>query len=641
MQCPKCHSFNPPGSLYCSGCGLSQAQQRKMLEHANQSSVNQAAVKTSTYKKPPQSSLLSSSRPRNSKPIIHPGASSATPKTALSNPLQVFLESGNSLENKFKLNKEIGRGGMGHVYAARDMSLGRDVAVKVLPPHYNEDESVVARFQREARAMASLDHPNIVTVYSIGQDASLHYFVMKLLAGETLAHKLKRQEIGQIEPYSIKTIIELLIQACNGLEHAHDKGLLHRDIKPGNLMINDDYKLTIMDFGIVKRLDNSTVDTVGLKTAHGKIFGTPEYMPPEQAMGKGDYAAGSDIYALAVVAYELLCGRLPFLGDAPLEIILQHIRSPAPNFTGRARGKYPTFERVIQKAMAKTLYDRYSDANEFRNALQGALMNEHSVQMIDMSQSNHNPSPAKQPAKQPAQQPFELLSHDTVNEQSIHHTPDPSPHPVSPSAQQAPYSSSASANASSPQVLGRQMLVKKVVVSDSSTNQSQQSSPLSTETALFAAASDVIIKENAPLVTPPKPATHSTPLPASPTPSSSKPSPSAPLSSSPPLPPPALASQNPFHKDSSHASSAKSSKYEASQAEASSSQSHQTPPKSDPKPSSSSTENSKAVNSFQLRMNTGQSTHASNSPKETAPVKVTPASKRPGHYKGLPIRRKK
>lgn len=439
MQCPQCQSSNPPGSLYCIGCGLSQAEQRKQLESRP---AAQSKPKTAKSSKPYPNKKRSKNTVDNL--TIKPAVTAKN-----TNPLYNFLQSGALLEGKFKLNKEIGRGGMGHVYAAKDISLGREVAVKVLPPHYNDDESVVARFQREARAMASLDHANIVTVYSIGHDAQLHYFVMKLLAGETLAHKIKRQEIGQISPYTIKEVIELLIQACNGLEHAHRKNLLHRDIKPGNLMINQDHKLTIMDFGIVKRLDNSSVETVGLKTAHGKIFGTPEYMPPEQAMGKGDYAPGSDVYALAVVAYELLCGVLPFQGDAPLEIILQHIRAAPPLFKGRAYGKYSTFERVLHKAMSKSLHDRYSNASEFRTALQGALMSEHAVNVMEIASPPH-PIPPQAPTISPDVDDQESFIHNhspinqpmILNHQASSHTNQPSmvyPNLTTPQSNQARY----------------------------------------------------------------------------------------------------------------------------------------------------------------------------------------------------------
>ena len=284
-------------------------------------------------------------------------------------PLEQFLAKGELLEGKFKIAEEIGRGGMGFVYRGVDLSLNREIAVKILPPHYNNDESVVGRFRREARAMASLDHPNIVTVYSIGYEHGLHYFAMKLLHGETLAHTIKRVARGVRAPLEVDEMIDLMIQACNGLEHAHSKSLLHRDIKPGNLMLSAGGSLTIMDFGIVKDLGGT--DSIGLKTAHGKIFGTPEYMPPEQAMGKGDYSPASDLYALAVVGYELLCGELPYVADTPIGIIIQHIRAPIPPLKGRATDRYPLIESIFHKALSKDPRARYESAHELRSALSG------------------------------------------------------------------------------------------------------------------------------------------------------------------------------------------------------------------------------------------------------------------------------
>ena len=244
--------------------------------------------------------------------------------------------------------------------------------ILIIIPTYNEDKNIVARFRREARAMAALDHPNIVTVYSIGHTHNLHYFVMKLLPGETLAYELKRQKLGYHPPLQITQILHLLIQVLNGLEHAHQKGLLHRDIKPGNLMLYSYQKITIMDFGIVKVLDEN-YDSLSLKTAHGKIFGTPEYMPPEQAMGNGEYSPASDLYALAVVGYEMLCGVLPYKGDTPLATIIKHVRAPIPAFRGHAKDRYPLVESIIRKAMSKNPLHRYQSAGEFRNALAEAL----------------------------------------------------------------------------------------------------------------------------------------------------------------------------------------------------------------------------------------------------------------------------
>lgn len=390
MQCTKCKAMVPVGSTHCVVCHTPVATQRSKAIADKKLNISLGTPKNLHNKftlpnnrvAPIQSQVSqhsSISAPARALRSLSPkpqGSSTPVGETRVGNelslhkPLQDFLESGEILDHKFKLNKEIGRGGMGFVYLATDISLNRPVAIKILPPHYNDDQSIVGRFQREARAMASLDHANIVTVYSIGFYANLHYFSMKYLPGETLAHTSKKIILGNRAPFTPLEIIDLMIQACNGLEHAHNKSLLHRDIKPGNLMLSPEGKLCIMDFGIVKRLDDS--DSFGLKTAHGKIFGTPEYMPPEQAMGKGDYSPASDLYALAVVGYELLCGELPYVADTPIGIIIQHIRADVPSLKGRAQNKYPLLNSIFRKCLAKKSQERYASAPDLRAALIGA-----------------------------------------------------------------------------------------------------------------------------------------------------------------------------------------------------------------------------------------------------------------------------
>ena len=364
MQCPSCRSMVQRGAKRCPYCRVElddlPPPQRRV------SKLNQLQDKFSSPSSPHVASSL-----RQAPEQAHPNETRNEQRSSQGHPLSEFFVRSDTLDNKFQLIEEIGRGGMGFVYRATDLSLKREVAVKILPPHYNDDEAVVSRFQREARAMASLDHHNIVTVYSIGHDQGLHYFVMKLLKGQTLAQLLKRIEVGQHLPLEVPQSLDYLIQACNGLEHAHSKSLLHRDIKPGNLMLSAQGALTIMDFGIVKRLDDT--ESVGLKTAHGKIFGTPEYMPPEQAMGKGDYSPASDLYALAIVGYELLCGRLPYFADTPIGIIIQHIRAEIPGFVGRAENRYPLLEAIFKRALAKDPRDRFESAGSFRDALASML----------------------------------------------------------------------------------------------------------------------------------------------------------------------------------------------------------------------------------------------------------------------------
>ena len=400
MRCPRCENVNPDGTIICSQCGtyLKRAPLHSGVRP-------QAAQEPTTSVIQPNQALKelqaghAKAEPQSPPPppeVVAPIKQAQVPaEINLSKlpvgPIKTLFERGGTLDQKFALKRELGRGGMGFVFAGEDLSLGREVAVKILPPHYNDDENVVIRFQREARAMASLDHPNIVTVYSIGDGDGLHYFVMKKLHGETLAHELKRQELGLKERLSPVAVVNLIAQVCSGLAHAHSKGLLHRDIKPGNLMLSDEGFVSIMDFGIVKLLN--TTDTM-MQTAHGKIFGTPEYMSPEQAMGKGGYTPASDLYALAVVTYELLCGEIPFKGETPIEIILQHIRAKVPTLPEALSTEHPGLNHVLQKAMAKSPAERYTSARELSDALREAVSNQSPKRMRSATPPELPPIPS-------------------------------------------------------------------------------------------------------------------------------------------------------------------------------------------------------------------------------------------------------
>ena len=197
------------------------------------------------------------------------------------------------------------------------------VAIKVLLSQFNSDAESVARFRREARAMAALDHPNVVPVYAIGHELELHYFVMKFLAGWTVSERLKRVRLGLAEPFTQEECRGCLIQLCRGLEHAHRRSLIHRDIKPSNIMIGPDGHTTIMDFGIVKEAADDSLTKTGI------VFGTPDYMAPEHAQGKPPSPA-TDLYSLGIVAYEMLTGQQPFKGSTPFSMVLKHIKEPPP-----------------------------------------------------------------------------------------------------------------------------------------------------------------------------------------------------------------------------------------------------------------------------------------------------------------------
>jgi len=224
------------------------------------------------------------------------------------------LSPGTQLD-RYEIVESIGAGGMGEVYRARDTKLGRDVAIKVLPEEFSQDKERLDRFEREARLLAQLNHPNIATLHGLEEHEAQQFLVMELVEGETLAKRIARG------PIPIDEAIPLFIQIAEGLEAAHEKGIVHRDLKPANIKIGPDGKPKILDFGLAKdygkepsasHLSESPTLTKG--TATGVILGTAPYMSPEQARGKG-IDKRSDIWAFGCVLYEALCGRQPFDGD--------------------------------------------------------------------------------------------------------------------------------------------------------------------------------------------------------------------------------------------------------------------------------------------------------------------------------------
>lgn len=263
------------------------------------------------------------------------------------------------LGGRYELEQLLGQGGMAQVYRARDRVLGRPVAVKVLRPEYANDATFVARFQREARAAANLVHPNIVAVYDVGQDGNQHYIVMEYIAGRTL-----KEWIRERAPLPVDTALRIAEEVCTALEYAHRHGIIHRDIKPQNILLDEEGEVVkVADFGIAKsRLDpESTADRLAL--------GTVKYISPEQARGV-EVLPQSDLYSLGVVLYEMLTGQQPFDGETPVSIALQHIEAEPPS--PRRLNPYipPAVEAIVLRALAKDPRERYPSAREMRQALE-------------------------------------------------------------------------------------------------------------------------------------------------------------------------------------------------------------------------------------------------------------------------------
>jgi len=251
---------------------------------------------------------------------------------------------------------------MAAVYAARDQVLNRDVAVKVLAEHLNEDESARIRFQREARAAAGLSsHPHVVTIYDVGEHAGRSFIVMELLSGGSLATVLRSgREVNRT------TAIGWLRDAASALDAAHSAGIVHRDIKPANLLLDDRGGLAIADFGIARIAESDQV------TMTGQVLGTAAYLSPEQALGEPATAA-SDFYALAVVAFELLTGRRPFEGEHFAAQARAHIEQQPPRASEVRGGLSPAVDAALDRGLAKTPGDRWPTAMAFVDALEGAM----------------------------------------------------------------------------------------------------------------------------------------------------------------------------------------------------------------------------------------------------------------------------
>ena len=255
------------------------------------------------------------------------------------------------------------RGGMGEIYVARDQTLGRTVAVKVLAERFSRDESVRRRFTREALAAARLSgHPHIVTIFDVGEHAGRPFIVMEHLSAGTLGDRARR---GRVVP---DEAIQWLKQAADALDDAHRQGIVHRDVKPANLLFDDRGQLHVADFGIARVVDEGTTGM----TMAGTILGTAGYLSPEQARGEPATAA-SDVYSLAVVAYELLTGGRPFSGGSATAEAAAHIHEPVPPASERGVGLPREVDAVFERALAKDPTRRYRTARDFVRALCLAL----------------------------------------------------------------------------------------------------------------------------------------------------------------------------------------------------------------------------------------------------------------------------
>ena len=257
------------------------------------------------------------------------------------------------LGNRYEIIDKIGDGGMAFVYKAKDILLNRIVAVKVLRPEFVDDEEFLAKFKREAEAVANISHPNIVNVYDVGADGKVHYIVMEYVDGQNLKEIIKNE--GTLDEY---TALDITKQIARALGAAHKKGVIHRDIKPHNILIsNEGREVKVADFGIAKAATNSTMTNIG------SIIGSVHYFSPEQAKGK-PVKNNADLYSLGIVLYEMILGKVPFRGDSPISIALQHINEDI-EFTSEEKTTIPqSIRTLIKKLTEKSPEDRYQSTEE-------------------------------------------------------------------------------------------------------------------------------------------------------------------------------------------------------------------------------------------------------------------------------------
>jgi len=315
ILCPTCSKEPPEGSRFCPFCGAKLREQTK----------------------------------RNTDPLI-----------------------GTLFDGKYLVRKQIGSGAMGSIYLAEHKSLCKDVVLKVLHGHLVREESHIRRFHREARAASRLNHPNCITMLDFGQTDDGWFFIcMEYVGGEDLCKSVFRE--GVIEP---GRAVDICVQVLDALDEAHSRGVIHRDLKPENIMIEDLRTRTdfvkVLDFGIAKIRDtDGKGDDSSFKTATGMVFGTPEYMSPEQIRGE-ELDGRSDVYSLGVVLYQMLTGDLPFTGDSVLEVATQHLSEPPIPVSEKRPNLPAAYCKVVKKFMAKRPEERFADASEARDALKDA-----------------------------------------------------------------------------------------------------------------------------------------------------------------------------------------------------------------------------------------------------------------------------
>ena len=268
---------------------------------------------------------------------------------------------------RYEVRRELGRGGMAAVYLAHDPRFGRDVAVKMLPRELADDDSFRARFEHEARIIASLQHPAIVPVHDYGEQDGQLYIVMSYMPGGSLADRLAR---GALPP---QQAADVLRRVAGALDAAHSRGIVHRDVKPANILFDSAGNAYLADFGTARWADLAGEDAMTRLTQHGQIIGTPAYMSPEQVHGDRNLDGRTDVYSLGIVLYEMLCGSLPFDAETPMQLAMKHVLDPAPNVREQRHDLSTGIAAVVNRSLAKEPDARYATAGAMAEAFVAAV----------------------------------------------------------------------------------------------------------------------------------------------------------------------------------------------------------------------------------------------------------------------------
>ena len=272
-----------------------------------------------------------------------------------------MLKNGTYIADRYEVVGQIGTGGMSDVYKAKDHTLGRYVAIKVLKEEFSEDTNFVTKFRSEAQAAAGLEHPNIVNIYDVGSENGIHYIVMEYVEGITLKTYIEKK--GQL---NYKETLSIAIQVSRGIQAAHAKHIIHRDIKPQNIIISTDGKVKVTDFGIARAVSEHTI--------HSDVMGSVHYASPEQARN-GYVSNRSDIYSLGIVMYEMVTGRVPFDGDSTVAVAIQHLQDEMVPPSTYAPNLPISLEKIIQKCTQKSPDRRYDSMESLLIDLRKALLN--------------------------------------------------------------------------------------------------------------------------------------------------------------------------------------------------------------------------------------------------------------------------